>query len=114
MRPFKLFERHNRRAGKTTYSVNHSRPIPPEFSLIIGDAIHNTRAALDLLLFGMAGYVEPKMAFPFGEDAEKANKAIKDRKIRVAGNKVFEAMRCLQPYPGGKGGALYVLHQLDR
>src|SRR5262245_52412312 len=64
-KPFKLWERHERKAGINTSFVNQEKSITPELSLIIADAIHNMRAALDLVLFGMAGHIAPKIHFPF-------------------------------------------------
>ena len=111
-RPFTLMERHQRKAGKTTYRVKVEKTMLPEFSLIIGDAIHNMRAALDIVLFEMAGHVEPKIAFPFPDKPDTIKAAIKERKVRAAGEKVVEAITRLQPYPTGEH-LLYFIHALD-
>lgn len=111
-RPFKLIERHHRKAGKTTYRVKADKPIPPEFSLIIGDAIHNMRAALDLVMFGMAGEIAPDIYFPFPKNADRMEAAIKKGHVQAAGKKVVEAIRLLKPYPDGNFG-LNVIHALD-
>jgi hypothetical protein len=111
--PFKLMVRDHRKAGKMTFSIITKIPIPPDLPLIIGDAIHNMRAALDIVLFKMAGHIEPKISFPTGDNETKFKAAIKERKVAVAGAKVVEAVRRLEAYSGGAGGSLHTLHTLD-
>ena len=113
--PFVLMERHQRKAGRTTYSVMAKESIPPELSLIIGDAVHNMRAALDMALFGMVGDREPKIHFPFPKEPtpEALKRAIKEGHVKVAGKKVVEAISSLEPHINGKGIALYCIHALD-
>ena len=114
-KPFKWMERINREAGKITYWVKTEMPIPEEFSLIIGDALHNTRAALDMVLYGMVGSVEPKVHFPVAREPtpESLEAAIDKGRIKVAGKKVVETVRRLEPYPTGDGTPLYTAHALD-
>lgn len=114
-KPFVLMERHERKAGRTAYYIKVKQPIPPEFSLIIGDAAHNIRAALDIVLFGMVGDREPKIQFPFPRDPtpEALKRAIKERHVEAAGEKVVETITRLEPNASGKDIALYLAHALD-
>lgn len=111
-RPFKLVERINRKAGKVSYRVKKEKPIPPAFPAIIGDAVHNLRAALDLTMFGIAGHIDPKINFPFAKEADRLAAAIKDGRVKVAGKKVVEAVAALEPYLTGNTG-LALVHALD-
>ncbi len=63
--PFVFMEVHKRRAGQTSYYVKEREAIPTEFPLIIGDAVHNLRGALDVSLFAMVRNIEPRIYFPF-------------------------------------------------
>jgi hypothetical protein len=112
-RPFKLMERFRRKVGKITYRVKAEKTVPKEFSLIIGDAVHNMRTALDMTLFAMAGNIAPKIHFPLAKEATGLKAAIKEGYVKSAGKKVVEAICALEPYPGGKGTPLYTVHALD-
>ena len=79
-RPFRLMGYMGGNTGKFALRVKKDKAIPPEFSLIIGDAAHNLRAALDLTLFPMAMDRAPKVdrnQFPFAKD--DSDKAFKKR-----------------------------------
>jgi hypothetical protein len=114
-RPFRLTGHLG--AGKFALRVKKDQPIPPEFSLVIGDAAHNLRAALDLALFPMAKDRTSKpnrIQFPFAKD--DGDRAFKDAceggQVEFAGKKVVEAIRLLKPYPTGNR-ILYGIHELD-
>lgn len=116
-KPFVLWERHERKASRKTLFVKQSKPIPPVFPLIVGDAIHNLRAALDHTLFMMAKDRSPKptrIQFPFAKDDASGTlrNSIKEGQVEFAGNKVVEAIEALGPHPSGNGG-LYGVHFLD-
>lgn len=110
-------EVHRRRAGETSYYVKVKEPIPTEFPLIIGDAIHNLRGALDVILFAMAGSIEPRIYFPFPKGSpptpDAIEESIKKAHVKAAGPKVVETIRSLEPYIGGKGISLSCIHAFD-
>jgi hypothetical protein len=86
--------------------LKENAPIPPEFSLIIGDTVHNLRSALDLTLFPMArdkARKPERIQFPFPKDGgSKAFKeACKAGQVEFAGEKVVEEIRLLKPCPTG-------------
>lgn len=116
-KPFVMWERHERKASRKTLYVKQSKAIPPVFPLIVGDAVHNLRAALDHTLFMMAKDRSPKphkIQFPFAKDdaPNTLRNAIKEGQVEFAGKKVVEAIEALRPYPNGNGG-LYGVHFLD-
>ncbi len=99
----------------TTEFVLQSLPdIPDTIPLILGDAVHNLRAALDHLaceLVRSAG-VEPKgVYFPICETAEKyeAESAGKTKGMPAEAKSEIDRIR---PYGGGNDG-LWGLHRLD-
>lgn len=115
--PFKLLVRHNRKAGKQTFRTKAEKPVPDEFSLIIGDAVHNLRSALDLCLYQLAHSRADKpdrIQFPFAKDdiPKTLAGAIKDGRVKFAGTKVVEAVQCLKPHPTGNP-ELCAIHTLD-
>lgn len=90
-------------------------PFPANLPLILGDAIHNLRSALDIKMFELIGMraEQPKnVQFPFASTAEKFEKTIKQREIYLAGNDVVSAISEFRPYPGGND-LLCGLHDLD-
>ncbi|WP_423069014.1 hypothetical protein [Devosia sp. CN2-171] len=116
-KPFVLWERHERKANRKTLFVKQDKPIPRVFPLIVGDAVHNLRAALDHTLFMMAKDRSPKpskIQFPFPRDDAPGTlrNAIKEGQVEFAGKKVVEAIESLGPNPSGNGG-LYGVHFLD-
>jgi hypothetical protein len=116
-RPFKLMAHIGGNPAKFALRIKREKPIPPEFALIIGDAAHNLRAALDLTLFSMAMDRTPKpgrIQFPFAkDDSDKAfENACASGQVAFAGKKVVEAIRLLKPYPTGNR-KLTGVHELD-
>ncbi|MCH8172872.1 MAG: hypothetical protein IIA70_06135 [Proteobacteria bacterium] len=55
------------------------KKIPPEFGLIIGDAVHNLRTALDHLVFSIVCIKDEKSLahFPIGDDSKKFKASLK-------------------------------------
>lgn len=114
-KPFKLMIQFRAGAGEVAMRTEVEKSIPPEFSLIIGDAIHNMRSALDVTLYTMASEktcYPNKIQFPIAKDFRKLESAIKDGQVMFAGEKVVEAVRLLRPYQTGNW-RLAGLHSLD-
>lgn len=113
--PFEFMIRDDPKANQRTYFIKTKKPIPTNFPLLIGDAIHNLRTALDILIFNMAGNKSPKpdaVQFPFCKDAVSLERTIEKRQIKFAGENVVNAIHALKPYPGGDE-LLCGLHALD-
>lgn len=91
------------------------KPIPKEFSAIIGDVVHNLRAALDLAacdLVRLNKQSDKDVYFPFAKDATELEKMIKARHIDRAGSDIVELVQALKPYKGGNT-KLRAIHDLD-
>jgi hypothetical protein len=111
--------------GERVYSVDFVRDVPTGIPLIAGDAIHNLRSALDylamqLILAGPSGgdrSLDSEVFFPITDSAQGLDKRLK--KLRgtgpggIFGGGVEDAIRACEPYSGGKGGDLWVLHELN-
>jgi hypothetical protein len=88
---------------------------PCELPAIIGDAIHNLRAALDLLavrLVELNGGNTEAVYFPFADKFEYFEARIKKTRIDRAAPDVVDMIRRLRPYPGGDD-TLRALHDFD-
>lgn len=99
----------------------HSTPVDPSLSLMVGDFIHNTRSALDHLVFQLAvlNCAPPesakKTAFPVFLDA-KEFKGIRTRRlVPFISSPAVAEIEKLQPYASGRRekDLLWVLSQLD-
>lgn len=91
--------------------------IPPEVALMLGDAIHNLRSALDLLaceLVKQNGGEIDRVAFPIARDRESFEKKVKNGAISQAAPAIIETLRSLKPYRGEDGDEnLVALQDLD-
>ncbi|MGQ0589569.1 MAG: hypothetical protein ACT4N8_08570 [Sphingosinicella sp.] len=114
-KPAKLVIRDDRAAGQTIRSVKQNSPVPETISLIIGDAVHNLRCALDLTVFAIVGDKTPSpqsVQFPWAWSPEKLEATLTTRQMRHAGKNVIDAVKALEPYPGGNE-AIEAVHRLD-
>jgi hypothetical protein len=95
--------------------LQQGEPVPYDIALIIGDAIHNLRSALDHMaceLVRANGQPDDYGTFPVqGTNAKtKFNSIIKKFRAR---KDVVDLIRALEPYPGGAGSAIVGLHDID-
>ncbi len=96
------------------FSLNIAEPIPMEWAPIIGDAVHNLRASLDLLAceaVRLNGDSDASTYFPFAESAGELETMIK-RRMSGASDAAKDLVRSFQPYIGGNA-ALRGVHDLD-
>jgi hypothetical protein len=89
--------------------------VPKTFSTIIGDAIHNLRTALDLMMCDLVrlnGRSAKGVYFPFAERPEHLDMMIREKKADRASPEVVELIRSMKPYRQGNR-ALRAIHDLD-
>jgi hypothetical protein len=113
--PFETVVREDPDRAERIIRIKTNRSIPDEFSLIIGDAVHNLRSALDLATFCVVGAKaeQPeKVQFPFAREAKDFKSVFNNRQVNRAGKNIQDAIRNLQPYGSGND-LLYGLHTLD-
>lgn len=90
-------------------------PIPDVLSTIMGDILHNLRAALDLMaseLCRQNGQSDKDAYFPFAENEADLEKMIRRRNFHRAGDASVRLLREYAPYTGGNL-ELRALHDLD-
>jgi len=103
-------------SGMRSINFNgHILGAPEMLGAIVGDVIHNLRAALDLTACEMVravGQDDKDVSFPFSESAEKLDDMIRRRHFDRAGTDAVALLRSLKPYHNGNA-ALRVIHDLD-
>lgn len=88
---------------------------PEEMGAVLGDVIHNLRAALDLMACEacrLNDQSDEDVLFPFCEEADYLDKMIKQRHFERAGDAAVKLIKELQPYIGGNL-ILRAIHDLD-
>jgi hypothetical protein len=100
----------------TTLYVAHVDPVPDDISLIVGDAIHNLRSALDYLMWQLVeaggGVPDRNIYFPIAETAQQYQSAIGNREIQKITPNALHIISSVQPYQT-LDQTLWLLHQLD-
>lgn len=113
--PFELWSRFKKKPSEREIFVKQNERIPDEIPLILGDAIHNLKSALDILAWRMVGDKAPnpkRVLFPFADTEEGLKGSIGNRQTALAGEQVVRAIKELKPYKGGNQH-LYGVQTLD-
>ncbi len=111
----------NPKTGKPAvkYGLSKDAPATSRFGLLIGDAVHNLKCALD---YAWLGVMEKKVSaaadrdtkFPVYPTAEHLKAFLKGRKIDVVCESLYDSMVThIKPYKGGND-SLWAIHQLDK
>src|SRR3990167_374263 len=103
------------KTSRTTIKVHFSDYRPQEFALVIGDAVHNLRTALDHAtweLIGLdSGTRDRYTTFPTGDD--KVNYEASCNGIKTPRGDTKKFFIALAAYKSGPGVGLYTIHRLD-
>lgn len=115
--PYIFFAEPNPDGLTKTYKCRLIRHMPPDFDLLVIEAIEHLRAALDYLGYEAAilsGKREPKATyFPIAESASKLEMdVIRRGRCKDLPPDILSLFRAFEPYKGGKGGAVWVLNCL--
>ena len=113
--PFEVYADAEPDRGPITYRV-HVRAEPPEhLGLLLGDALHNARTALDHVVCRLVedggGTVTQDTMFPTNRKSSDWPKTVK-KKLAGASAAARAAVMATNAYPGGDN-QLWALHQLD-
>ncbi len=93
--------------GKYTFYVHDLEPVDPDWSLILGDCIHNARTALDYLmvqLYAMVTSTDPRevkgVLFPISESPDDFNalRGVAEARKHLAFSGYLTRIEELQPY----------------
>lgn len=115
--PYSVFTEDDYEVGKRLWKVRVNRCVPAEWSGIVGDAIHNARAALDLLMVAVVRHCDPNRAsynhvkFIVSESKESFEARL-PKVMKGASREARRLVENLKPYKGGDE-AFWRLHQLD-
>jgi hypothetical protein len=116
--PYPFFHEDDLQSGERVYYLRSARDVPDSLPLIVGDAVHNLRSALDHLAHHLVcvGNSSPgpftHVYFPIAKDATEYI-TTRDRKIEGMGNNAIKAIDTIEPYGGGSGEIFWHLHCLD-
>jgi hypothetical protein len=91
--------------------------LPEEIPLVIGDIIHNLRAALDVMMWELVskagGTPTKRLSFPFSKTRRDLEGIVKGGEIQILGSNITGLiLNVIKPYKGGND-VLYALHSLD-
>lgn len=122
-RPYRLVvEPDSENPGKRKCLVARvSGKMPCDLLLILGDAVHNLRASLDILACDLVRLNNPgceemkwfnDIYFPFGKDRERYKSLLAEKEIRRVSDDAMAVLRTLAPYIGGNKH-LRAIHDLD-
>jgi hypothetical protein len=119
-KPYAIIHEYDRNNVSNLFKLKVEREAPfKEWSLIIGDCVHNARSALDYIAWALAGGVvdDERVMFPIyicpGEIDDAERRWLKN--LHPLARKAIRECS-LQPYlrPDSKESALRILHELDR
>jgi len=102
--PFQLRVSEQRDPHRRLVYIKAKKPIPASLTMILGDAVHNLRSALDQLCWGIVGSKakNPRsVGFPFVALKDALGGAINTRQMNVAPKNVIDEIHALKPYPSG-------------
>lgn len=113
--PYRVIVDRDSEPGQQLLRVVQRFPMPAEWPLILGDAVHNLRSALDIMACDVMryhGYGVSSVHFPFAERAEDLETEILRRTVHRARPEVVNLFYQLKPYKGGDR-LLRAIHDLD-
>ena len=120
---FVAFEMANEYSAATkmptaAFTYRQPKPIPPEWSAIIGDAVHNLRTALDLIVSDVHRITggnpkdTPHVHYPFCREKNALADMIRSRRLSGIGRDYLDLIHETAPFKGGNEG-LRAIHDLD-
>jgi hypothetical protein len=115
--PYTLSIQHKPNIGHVALYVASLEPVPEYIALIIGDAVHNFRSALDHLAWQLVeaggGVPDKDTYFPICQNAQQYASAVGKGEIKKIPVGTKEALSAVQPYICGND-TLWHIHELDR
>ena len=118
-KPYEIGTKRNPETRQLIYYLMKADPVPVNIAAIAGDGLHCLRDALDhlaqqLYLVGTGGTkgYRDKTSFLISPSA-KDFKAGLTRKVEGMRKDAIDAIKALEPYPGGKGADLWTLHRIN-
>jgi hypothetical protein len=101
-------------AGCDLLKLESTKTVAEGLILIIGDALHNLRNALDYLMGAVCTKTDGFGKFPIYETRDKLEIAVNGGlKQKTTQTVIHRIVNDIQPYGGGDGDILWHLHQLN-
>jgi hypothetical protein len=108
--------------GARTFTVENVRPLPDSIPVLVGDAVHNLRSALDHFAYAAVAQPTRQTCFPIWsrDDPRKAAPPGKEwldtvaKQLATASPGLIDAVRALSPWETGSDKRLWAIHELDR
>ena len=99
------------------YHLPNAAAIQAKLALVIGDAIHNLRTALDFAWIAAFGHFNIPTnhfsKFPILRTAKELTTALEKRKVNIASPDLYKGIVSeIKPYPGGNDD-IWAIHSLD-
>jgi hypothetical protein len=118
--PCRVHRDRDAKSRRPFYYVGHVEPTPPSLALLLGDGLFNLRCALDYVAWqlvhvgaGGAPKVNLKsIAFPIADNPKQVTERFK-KDLAEMPRDAITAILSMEPYQGGKGHHLWVLHKLN-
>jgi hypothetical protein len=111
---YSVYAEQDPEASGDSINVVATKAIPKDFPLIIGDAIHNLRTALDFTMHDIVFTPTEYTRFPIRDTANDVKAAVNGGLKQNAAEHVLNfIVDVVQPYKGGDGDAIWCLHELD-
>jgi hypothetical protein len=114
--PYQLVIEDKPETGERVYSVRIVECVPDALSGVIGDVLHNLRAALDQLAWQLVlvNNKQPRRrtGFPIGRDRQEFETDAHG-KVQGISKAAIRLIHRLKPYRGGRE-PFWVIHELDR
>jgi hypothetical protein len=116
--PYSVLVNEDPETGDGILQISMDQPAPEGILLIVGDALHNLRSALDYAMsdieFDTTGARDPHTAFPIRRTRnELVNSVNGGLKHKVPKSVIDHILNTVQPYSRGMGEPLLSLHLLE-
>jgi hypothetical protein len=114
-KPYRITSDTDLQVGELVWKFEFTECIPIEFSISIGEILHNLRSPLDQICCELAlmnGRTETKVYFPFGGDKKGFETSLREQKKLPSDARDF--IKKIEPYSGGAGHVWWALNQLNR
>jgi hypothetical protein len=116
--PYHIIAEDDPQTGQRTAKIGpRPDPVPVAISLILGDAVHAIRTSLDYFAYAAVPVPTDQTVFPVPRQRRvptvRELKSLVDGKVAGASKQLRQALYALQPYPGGHGEYLWLIHHLD-
>jgi hypothetical protein len=116
--PYHVIIEDDPQTGKRTAKIGpRPDPIPNRIPLLLGEAVHAIRTSLDYFANAAVPTPTDQTGFPVPRQSRvptaRELKSLVDGKVAGASKQLRQALYALQPYPGGHGEYIWLIHHLD-